>query len=143
MRGAWRNKRINKHKAIRLISLVCVACFVAVFILFASLSFSHGEHAVESVSGCQRTLMPECNCENAVAARAPIHIKSHEHTDAHFDCLVCTFIQKTVSQLRQLTAMIVGAASVDAVSFLSAALCLCILFATIGTPVKLKTQLNN
>ena len=143
-----------------IVALVCVVCFVAVFLIssayFTNHTHSHSGSASASVSSnaCQRTLMPVCECETGLSLMHVqiqtysnsipyFHYHSHSPVEAHSDCLVCVFIQKTVNQIRQFNTAVIAAISTDTNILAVFALCVLLALAGLSTPVKLKSRTNN
>jgi hypothetical protein len=134
------------------IALVCVVCFVAVFLLssahFSNHAQDHAESAGLGTNTCQRTLLPECECAPGLPLmpmqiQANYSFHSHSHSEAHVDCLVCVIIQKIVNQVRQVNASASIAVLTDTNIFAFFALCLFLALAGLSTPVKLKSRTNN
>jgi len=134
----------KKRQAMMIIAIICVVCFVVVFLVSAIHFSSHTGLANISARSCQRTLMPECRCDSA---GAPVRVQiqsltqAHVHGGSHVDCFVCVIIHKTVEQIRQLSVSEILISDLGLLILTG----LCFMFITSGvsTPVKLKTRTNN
>ena len=143
-----------KRQLMRIAALVCVVCFVVVFLIssahFANHAQGHAGSAGVSANACQRTLMPECECEVGfsltqlqIQTYISHNIHSHSHSETHSDCLVCVFIQKTVNQARQFSAAVTAVSIIDTSILALFALCVILGLVGLSTPVKLKIRTNN
>ena len=145
MRGKKYKKAKNMQHLIRSVAFICAVCFIVVSVLSAALLMTHAGHEHELInrgSRCQRTLMPECRCENSIM-QAQMQIQVFQHNELHNDCFVCTFAHKTINQVRQILIVTGNIANVDVSLFALMVLSLLIMLSGVYTPVKLKTKIIN
>ena len=142
MRSAQHNKTNKKHRIRGVAAFVCAVCFIAVFIFSAVTFATHSEHKNEAVSGCQQTLLHDCENESTLA-KIPVSLQIHKNYESHTDCLACAFIHKTINQLRQAGLTITEVFSADVSLLLLAALCIIVYLSNISSPIKLKTKSNS
>jgi len=135
---------MNKKQQIKMIiAIICVVCFVAVF-LVSTIHFStHTGHATISTRSCQRTLMPECRCDSAATPVAPVRIQipAHVHSESHGDCFICAIVQKTFEQIRQLSMTEIPVFDIGLL--ILTGLFFMFVLTGVSTPVTLKTRTNN
>jgi len=144
MTGKMKTEVNFKHCVKRVIALLCVACFVFVFLFSAVHFVSYNRNAGEIAGGCQRTLMPECRCETGITQlRMQIQARSHMHNDSHIDCFVCVIVSKIVDQTRQFNIIIAEILLSDISLLVLIGSCLIFIPAGFSTPVELKTRTNN
>ena len=141
-----------KRRIMKIAVLVCVVCFVAVFFISSAHFTTHAQDRAgrENVSAnvCQRTLLPECECSTGIPLvqmqnQADSFFHSHNHSEAHIDCLVCILILKTVNPVRYFNAVVTTVMLTDTNVFAFISLCIILALAGLSTPVKLKSRTNN
>jgi len=125
-----------------IIALICVVCFVVLLVsaIHINTHATHAGNAGISANPCQRTLLPECKCESAIAP-IPVQVQTHEHNGSHVDCFICIIVQKTVDQIRHISIAEIPAS--DLTLLVMTGLCFMFILAGVSTPVKLKTRTNN
>ena len=126
----------------RTVALTCAFCFFAVFLLSSTLLIVHATHDHEPVTICQRTLLPECKCENPLAPVQPL-TQANEDSGSHMECTVCLAINKTSDQIRQQFIVVNGTVHTDLSLLITTMFGLLIALSGTGTPVMLKTRINN
>jgi len=142
MTGKRKNDIRSKRLVKKIIALVCVACFVFVF-LFSAIHFTAlAGNTGQNATACQRTLMPECKCEIGIT-QMRVQIQPHTHNETHIDCFVCVIVQKTVEQTRNICTAGTEIILSDLSPLILAGSCFLLMVAGSSTPVKLKTRTNN
>ena len=140
------DKQINciniKRHIKMIIAVVCVVCFIAVFIVSAIHFSDHSSSTAQAFGPCQRTLMPECLCETGVAQQRML-FQSHTHNESHVDCFVCVIVSKTVDQIRYFSAAAADFLIYDLSILILIGLFFILTLTGIPTPVKLKNRTNN
>jgi len=138
-----RKKSINIRQHIKKITaLICLLCFIAVFLVSAIHFTANAGFAGQAASPCQRTLMPECRCETGIT-QLRLTVQTHVHNDSHVDCFICVIVHKIVDQTRQMsTAAVDIILSNTGIMAFTGSLILFML-AVFYTPVELKTRTNN
>ena len=137
-------KKSKKQQIIRSVAIVCAVCFFAVFMLSSVLTIDHNVGGSEVFSGCQRTLLPVCECDKAVVITIPqFHSFEIDHGFVHDDCVACVFLNKIDNQVRQINAALYSLVQIDINTLILAVLSISLLLFLSYTPIDLKSRINN
>ena len=137
---------ISRQQVKKIVAVVCVVCFIAVFLLSTVHFRNHTDYANQTTTSCKRTLLPECKCETIlIQARTTIQVQaqSHSHNELHIDCMVCVIVQKTIDQTRQLSITLTDFLFANISLLIFIALGTLFLLISVSSPIKLKTRTNN